>query len=70
MQRTRILDVVLATPHFIWQHKMAICKLLMRNAEDKNPEDSEGMTPLDIAAVCGHRIIIEFIMIYLDDLGI
>ena len=49
---------------------LATCKLLIRHAEDKNPVDSEGMTPLDIAAVRGHRHIIEFIMIYLDNLGI
>ena len=49
------------------ENRLDICKLVVRNAEDKNPADQFGITLLHYATMFGHLDIVQFIIERLDD---
>ena len=44
---------------------LSLCKLIIKNVQDKNPKGKNGQTPLHVAALNGHTAICQ---LFLDNI--
>ena len=65
LKKTKVLDYALMQAST--QGNIEICKFIMKNLENKNPEDDKGVTPLHLAARCGKENVCKFLMDNLVD---
>ena len=65
LKKTKVLDNALLQASS--QGNIEICKFIMKNLENKNPGDDEGVTPLHVAARCGKEDVCRFLMDNLVD---